>query len=70
VKRPGSVTGYPASDWLVDVSEGPGIAEVPIGGSTVYAIQVELEVGEADTPLVLWGLDVAGVEGAPATVAS
>lgn len=63
VSFPGTVSGYAASDWLVDLSDAKGFAEIELGANPINAIAVELEVIEPDTALEIWGMELVGVEG-------
>lgn len=62
VLRPGTVTGYPASDWLIDLSDATGRFEVPLGANAVWCFSAELEIKEPDSEVSLWGLEIDGVE--------
>lgn len=59
---PGTVTGYATSDWLWDLSDASGVAEIQLGMKALRSFYFELEVWEPDTELELWGIEVTGVE--------
>lgn len=62
VIRPGTLTGYPTSDWLVNLNANEGRFEIPLGANAVWCVAVELEIVEPDAELALWGLELQGVE--------
>lgn len=61
VIRPGTVDGYPATDWLVDLSDTVGRAEIPLGANAVWSIAVEFELIEPDASTSIWGIEIDGV---------
>lgn len=61
VSLPG-VTGYASSDWVVDLSQGDGYAEIPLGLTEFRVLEFEIESLESDTDLEIWGVELEGVE--------
>lgn len=57
---PGEDVDYPASDWLLDVSQAPAQVRAPIGSEWRYAFAVELEVLEPDADFMLLGVEHDG----------
>lgn len=65
VIQPGRNPDYPATDFLVDVTNSSGLAEVPLGLTSAYYVEVELEVSDPDVPLEIYEMELEGMEGAP-----
>lgn len=62
LRYPGSVAGYPDTDWLIDATDASGFAEIHVGDDPCFSFQVELLITDPDVPLELWGIEVEGVE--------
>lgn len=58
---PGENTLYPATDWLIDLSESDGHVEVPLGEGWKRFFELELEILEPDAALEIHHIEIDGV---------
>lgn len=59
---PGGDANYPSTDWLVDLSQGDGHVQVPLGQEWARHMEVEIECWEPDATVEILGLEIDGTE--------
>lgn len=57
---PGENTSYPASDWLLDLSEADGVITIPIGSEWRRCFDLEFEILEPDADFRLLVIEHSG----------
>lgn len=57
---PGDTTGYPATDWLVDLSDSDGHVWIAIGTEYRRYVELELEILEPDADLQINTIEIQG----------
>ncbi len=57
---PGSDTRYPATDWLINLSEEDGVVTIPIGSEWKRTFELEFEILEPNADVRLLGVQLDG----------